>query len=254
MKIVILADSLALAREEGGGGIPFEATYPYLLEQSLRKRLGHDSPLVIERGMRARTIEDVLADWFEQVELKTADIVIVHVGIVDCAPRVFLRRERNFIETLRLKRLRKFILNFVHKHRRRIVLLRRLVYVPPARFKQLVEKMVEKAREGKIRSLLLINIISPPDQLEERSPGFQENVRIYNQILAEQVDERLIQLFDLNSLIQQQSGAHLTIDGIHVNEEAHKILAQQLEAYILTLGNESLAATSEEEPRSTRHE
>jgi lysophospholipase L1-like esterase len=247
MKIVILADSLALAREEGGGGIPFEATYPYLLDQSLRKQLGPDSPLVIERGRRARTIEGVLEDWFEQVELKTADVVVVHVGIVDCAPRVFLRRERSFIETLRLKRLRKFILNFVHKHRRRIVLLRRLVYVPPGRFKQLVEKMVEKARDSKIRSLLLINIVSPPDQLEERSPGFQDNVRTYNQILAEQVDGRLIQLIDLDRLIQQQSGAHLTIDGVHINEEAHKILARELEAYILGSGNKSRAATSAEE-------
>ena len=196
--------------------------------------------------MRARTIEDVLADWFEQVELKTADIVIVHVGIVDCAPRIFLRRERNFVETLRLKRLRNFILNFVHKHRRRIVLLRRLVYVPPARFKELVEEMVERARASKIRSLLLINIVSPPDKLEERSPGFQKNVRIYNQFLAEQVDGRLIQLIDLN--IQQQSGAHLTIDGIHINEQAHKILARQLEAHILTFGNKSIAATSVEGP------
>jgi len=247
MKIVILADSLALARE-GGEGIPFEATYPYLLDQSLRKQLGPDFPLVIERGMRARTIEDVLADWFEQVELKTADIVIVHVGIVDCAPRIFLRRERNFVETLRLKRLRNFILNFVHKHRRRIVLLRRLVYVPPARFKELVEEMVERARASKIRSLLLINIVSPPDKLEERSPGFQKNVRIYNRFLAKQVDGRLIQLIDLNSLIQQQSGAHLTIDGIHINEQAHKILAQQLEAHILTFGNKSIAATSVEGP------
>lgn len=245
MKIVILADSLALAREEGGGNIPFEATYPYLLDRSLRQRLGQDSPLVIERGMRSRTIERVLDDWFEQVELKAADVVIVHIGIVDCAPRVFLRRERGFVENLRPECLRKLILNFVNKNRRQIVRLRRLVYVPPARFKRLVEEMVQQARSCKVRSLLLINIISPPDPLERRSPGFQNNVKIYNQILSDQVDGRSIQLLDLNSLVQQRGGPEqLTIDGIHINEEGHRILARQLEAHILMLRNEKLAATS----------
>jgi lysophospholipase L1-like esterase len=245
MKIVILADSLALARQEGGGNIPFEFTYPYSLDQSLRKRLGQDSPLVIERGMRSRTIERVLDDWFEQVELKAADVVIVRVGVVDCAPRVFLRRECGFIENLRPKRLRKLILNFVNKNKSRIVLLRRLVYVPPARFKRLVEEMVQRARSCKVVSLLLINIISPPDPLEQRSQGFQKNVRIYNQILSEQVDGRSIQLIDLNSLVQQEGGPEqLTIDGIHINEEGHRILARELEAHILLLRNESFAATS----------
>jgi len=60
MKIVVMADSLAMARE-GETNVAFEATYPYLLDQSLRRRFQAEAPLVIERGMRRRTIEYVPA-------------------------------------------------------------------------------------------------------------------------------------------------------------------------------------------------
>src|SRR5918992_220711 len=102
MKIAILADSLALPREDVGGDEMLEVTYPYLLDQSLRRQFGANAPLVYERGMRRRTIEYVLDDWNEQVELKKPDVVIVHVGIVDCAPRVFLRREGAFVANIRI--------------------------------------------------------------------------------------------------------------------------------------------------------
>ena len=57
MKVVILADSLALPREEVGGERCFEACYPYLLHESLRDEFGKEAPLIIERGMRLRTVE-----------------------------------------------------------------------------------------------------------------------------------------------------------------------------------------------------
>src|SRR6185503_6668370 len=97
MRIVILADSLVLPREEVGGEHCFEATYGFALYRALRDRFGGEAPLVIERGMRLRTIEAVLTDWHEQVTLRKADVVVVHVGVVDCAPRLFLRRERRFL-------------------------------------------------------------------------------------------------------------------------------------------------------------
>ena len=92
MKIVVMADSLAMARE-GETNVAYETTYPYLLDQWLRQRFGSRAPLLIERGMRRRTIEYVLDEWYELVDLRKPEVVIVHVGIVDCAPRVFLRRE-----------------------------------------------------------------------------------------------------------------------------------------------------------------
>jgi lysophospholipase L1-like esterase len=245
MKIVILADSLALPREEDGNKISYEATYPFLLDQSLRERLKERAPLVIERGMRRRTIEYVLDDWLEMVELRRPEVVVVHVGIVDCAPRVFLRREGQLVEKVRPARLKKFVFDFVHRHRRRIIELRPRVYVDPVRFRNLVKQVIQKARACDVRSLVFINIIVPPEEMEKRSPGFQENVLKYNRILNELVDDEWVSLIDLNSLIAGAGGAtKLTVDGIHINETGHEMLAQELETYVLRLLGTSSAASS----------
>jgi len=227
MKIVIFGDSLALPREDVGGGKLLEVTYPFLLDQSLRRQFGAAAPVVFERGMRRRTIEHVLDEWNELVELRKPQVVIVHVGIVDCAPRVFLRREASFVANIRFAWLRDRIFKFTHDHRRRIVQFRRKVYVPLPRFERLVQQVVEKARENEVQSLVFINIISPPDSVEERSPGFQSNVIAYNQVLQAQTKHDFVSLIDLNG-----GSDVLTVDGIHLNESGHMLLAQRLSEHV----------------------
>jgi acyl-CoA thioesterase-1 len=230
-KVLILADSLALPRE-GSDDIPYEATYPYLIEASLRQNPRVQLPIILERGMRRRTIEYVLDEWFELVELRRPDLVIIHVGIVDCAPRIFLRRERQFVENIRWTWLRKRILSFVHKHRARLIRMRPRVYVPLERFQPLVDEVIAKARELQTK-LVFINILEPPDAVETRSPGFQQNVQRYNQLLESRVDDETVRLIDLNGMIAQKGGAaKMTVDGIHLNREAHAMLARELERLI----------------------
>ena len=236
MKISILADSLALPREDVGSDELLEVTYPFLLDRSLRARCGGAAPLIFERGMRRRTIEYVIDDWYEQVELKKPEVVIVHVGIVDCAPRVFLRREGAFVANIRFGWLRNRILKFTHDHRRRIVQFRRKVYVPLPRFERLVETVVQKARETNVQSLVLVNIVRPPDSVEERSPGFQDNVTAYNRVLQEQTKHSFVTLIDLNRIVEDEGGSEtLTIDGVHLSERGHALLAEKLEQVLLPM-------------------
>ena len=235
MKIVVMADSLAMARE-GETNVAYETTYPYLLDQWLRQRFGSQAPLVSERGMRRRTIEYVLDEWYELVDLRKTDVVVVHVGIVDCAPRVFLRRERQFVENLRPGFLRRFILDYVHRHRRAVVNMRKKVYVPPERFNALVGQVMAKAKASELRSLVIVNIITPPAEMDERSPGFIRNVGIYNEILRTHAEANGAHLIDLDSMIKAKGGVEqLTVDGIHINEAGHKMLAQEIEKHVLSL-------------------
>jgi lysophospholipase L1-like esterase len=101
--------------------------------------------------------------------------------------------------------------------------------VPLPRFERLVQRVVEKAREAEIQSLVFINIIRPPDSVEERSPGFQGNVIAYNQVLQEQTKHDFVSLIDLNG-----GSDVLTVDGIHLNEHGHMLLAQRLEEQVLS--------------------
>lgn len=235
MKIVVMADSLAMARE-GETNVAYETTYPYLLDQWLRQRFGSQAPLVSERGMRRRTIEYVLDEWYELVDLRKTDVVVVHVGIVDCAPRVFLRRERQFVENLRPGFLRRFILDYVHRHRRAVVNMRKKVYVPPERFNALVGQVMAKAKASELRSLVIVNIITPPAEMDERSPGFIRNVGIYNEILRKHAEANGAHLIDIDRLIKEAGSVEqLTVDGIHINEAGHKMLAQEIEKHVLSL-------------------
>lgn len=232
MKVVILADSLALPREEVGGERCFEVAYPYLLHESLRHQFGLSAPLIVERGMRLRTVEAVLTDWHEQVLLRTADVVVVHVGVVDCAPRIFLRREQRFVAN-RPRFIREPILRFVHNNRRQIILKRPRVYVPLPRFKRHIEEVTQKGRDSNLLSLVYVNIVEPPDSMEQRSPGFQVNVRRYNEVLAEQASQPRVKLIDLNSAIKENGGSDkLTCDGVHLNVRGHEILASLLDKHI----------------------
>jgi lysophospholipase L1-like esterase len=235
MKIVVMADSLAMARE-GETNVAYETTYPYLLDQWLRQRFGSQAPLVCERGMRRRTIEYVLDEWYELVDLRKTDVVVLHVGIVDCAPRVFLRRERQFVENLRPGFLRRFILDYVHRHRRAVVNMRKKVYVPPERFNALVGQVMAKAKASELHSLVIVNIITPPAEMDERSPGFIRNVGIYNEILRTHAEANGAHLIDIDRLIKEAGGVEqLTVDGIHINEAGHKMLAQEIEKHVLSL-------------------
>jgi len=230
-KVLILADSLALPRE-GADDIPYEVTYPYLLEERLRQQSQIQLPVIMERAMRRRTIEYVLDEWFELVELRRPDVIVIHVGIVDCAPRVFLRRERQFVENLKWAWFRKGILSFIHKHRARIIRIRPRVYVPIERFERLLNEIIEKGRQLQT-ALVFVNILEPPLEMEKRSPGFQQNVRRYNQAIASKVDGQTARLIDLNSLIAQRGGSEkLTVDGIHLNREGHEMLARELESFV----------------------
>lgn len=230
-KVLILADSLALPRE-GPEDIPYEVTYPYLLEERLRHQSQMRLPIIMERAMRRRTIEYVLDEWFELVELRRPDVTVIHVGIVDCAPRIFLRRERQFVENLKWAWFRKRILSFVHQHRARIIRMRPRVYVPIDRFERLLNEIIEKGRQLQT-ALVFVNILEPPLETEKRSPGFQQNVRRYNQAIASKVDGQTVRMIDLNNLIAQRGGAEkLTVDGIHLNREAHEMLARELEVFV----------------------
>jgi lysophospholipase L1-like esterase len=229
-KVSILADSLALPRLPKDGDVPHELTYPFLLHMLLRQQHPDDPPLVIDRGMRARTILDVLNDWEEEVVVKRPHAVIVHVGIVDCAPRVLRPRERRWLQRLPSETARKAILQFIHRHRRAIVsLFPNRVYVSLPKFVAAVDQVMDRAARFPVKLLLFINIVTPTDSLEQRSPGFRAKVAAYNQALAQRVAGTAAQLVDLDGLLARHGGTEaLTVDGMHLNATGNRLLAAEL--------------------------
>jgi len=238
-KIVILADSLSLPRPKKDiGNIRYEDTYPYLLDISLRKKLGHEAPIVTEKGKRYRTITEVAADWREYVTWRKPEMVVVQVGITDCAPRVFSSTQRSKIERIRPLFLRTILLKLVHRYRRNIIESSRTkVYVPIEEYRETVARLVKLAESDNVRLLVFVKIAVPPAFVENRSPGLQRNVLLYNSVLEQYKDSRGVHIVDLNEVFgtEEYMDEFLLEDGQHYNAEGSRLVAQHLEKLAISV-------------------
>jgi lysophospholipase L1-like esterase len=230
MKICILADSEALPRGESWGNTPFEATYPYLLDRYLRRRFGLEAPIVLTKGVRLRTTDEVLADWDEEVALRRCEIVIVQVGGGDCAPRTLLPRERRWIERIPIARVRRWVLELERKHRRRIIeAFPERFLVPPDRYRQHIREIIRRAGESGVRRLVFVGIPLVDGRVEDQLPGVSRSGDRYNAILREETRAGEAMLLPLDRLMRENGGPEaLTCDGSHLNARGQRLLADAL--------------------------
>ncbi len=228
-RITLFADSLALPRGKDWGNIPFERTYPYLLEKKLREKAVFQDFIFTNRAQRFRTIVQTESDFRDFAELNNTEIIILHSGIVDCAPRVFTQTQRKWIENLPSP-ARRIILKIIKFARKAIILTisKNKTYVSPDHFKKSLESILGAAKETNAK-VILLNIISPPDDLEQRSPGFQTNVKIYNKIIDDTALHYKATVIDLDTWIHKNGGHdELTCDGMHINERGHAFVSESL--------------------------
>jgi lysophospholipase L1-like esterase len=199
--------------------------------------------IVLEHGKRFRTILGVIEDWLDTVELRRPDAVIVHVGIVDCAPRVFSPVERSAVARLRPVYLRRIAISLAHRMRPRLIRLRGpRPYLAEADFRRGVRDVVDRARVAGVRALVFVNMLVPTDDLEQRSPGFQRHAMRYNAILAEESPRGAL-MVDFNAMAIEHGGvAAITVDGMHPNPTGHRLLASALLAALDERLNHSVAS------------
>jgi lysophospholipase L1-like esterase len=188
IKISVIADSLTLPRKEDNDVILYENTWPYLLERKINNNIGES--IVINFGMRERTTDE-LTDYEiqEYVKFIEPDIVIMQVGVVDAMPRVISRKEKKILKSIFIpSHLRKFIIENRKKNRQEITLKDPLkkVYVRPDKFKDNILQFIKKIKDyNNDISVILIPILVDSFFFEEKSPGSESNLNIYNNILIE---------------------------------------------------------------------
>lgn len=144
-------------------------------------------------------------------------MVVLNLGIVDCAPRLFRRAESFFLERLP-ERLREWIISVARRLRRRND---RRAYVPPARFERNLRQYFERCEAAGVERLVVIGIISPDDRALERNPGLRGASSRYNAIYRE-----LCRHFDFAVFIEplrpKEAVSCLFIgDGYHPSSHGH---------------------------------
>lgn len=231
--ITILGDSLSIPRSE----VSYKNTYSFQLNELLSTKF-----TVVNRGRRNNTVVKQIEkeNLFEDIlYYKESKYFIMHLGVVDCAPRVFSQTERKLLALIRPRRIAHNIISFKSRHRYFLTKFFPKVYVSETLFREnlqlLIESIIEKTASQKI---FIINIADTNERNKSRSFGFEGNIQSYNSIISEVVisNKDKIQVVDLFTFTNNNPDSLLE-DGIHLSKKAHDYLANNIFNKIRKLEN-----------------
>jgi lysophospholipase L1-like esterase len=254
-RIVAFADSLGLPRDEPK--ILWEETWPYRLETELQS-LGCEAE-VINCSARARTADTLVGhDFWEHVELKAPDVVILQVGVVDCAPRIFSRTEKRVLNLPVVPNLlREWLIRSRSKRRAKLTARDPMakVYTAPDEFRHFLEEFQAKlGRQVPQPVLVVLPIIYEPTAMEAKSPGYTQNATRYNSILADFAGRsEAIWLSEQELLGSNLSGDCFADDGYHLSPEGNRRLANSLAQRLARVTFPSSCTRADDHQRSTIH-
>ncbi len=178
VRLGLLADSLGLPRNIDD--IAISETYPEMVRIELAKINPHN--VVYTDARHARKMPDGLEIWENYFCMYDLTHLLIQIGVVDAAPRVFTLRENRFVSSIRPRFFKSFVISTASRHRAWFVKTRRKVYTKPKAFEESFRTLVEAASAQGV-SIAAMSICHTHDALCKRSPGFNENMDKYNDIL-----------------------------------------------------------------------
>ena len=226
-KIAIIADSMCLPRGEKEGDVPFETTYPIVLEDTFNSYINKEkTPRFIVKGKRSRTILDVKEEWKEVIDFIKPEIVIVNVGITDCAPRILDEKKRKFVDGIKINFVKNGIINYLKRNRIKLILKD-----PTKRFvtKDVFEneyKYIINHLSPKTHKIIFIGILNVSEGLEKKSPGYLESVKLYNSVLSSGADNKKVYFLNVNKEFEKNNFNECRLeDGYHFSIKGNSIVA-----------------------------
>lgn len=227
-RLLIFADSLALPRpDDRGGEHGAERTYPMLLLDLLPN---HSVDSYCQRYFTTREVLDLLHG---DPKLGVEADVLLHVGLNDCANRMFLEPERLSLELLPPE-TKERILRFSQKYRALILTnLPGHHYVAPDQFAANVHTILELLAQRRARRVVVATIILPAIQFWTKTPGIQRNFGHYNQMLMDATARHDATLFDVDRHVwARQHEGMLLPDGMHLTLAGHLMFAGEVAALL----------------------
>ena len=236
LRIVVAGDSLGLPRIKPTL-ISYKDIWPYILEGKLKER--NVNSKILNHSERSRTLPKLLKNFQDIVSIWEPDILIIQIGIVDCAPRLFSEREHKFLNSGIIHwRIAKAIINFASKHRRQIITLRPWVrYTPLKKFKKSLEDLGKILSQTNYKTIVLPIFPSFPSHTY-RSPGYNESVEKYNNEWKNFCEKYSHIFINLEEIINDLKLEDLLLeDGHHLSKLGHLRIATSLENKILEIIN-----------------
>jgi hypothetical protein len=187
LKILFITDSLAFPRREPES-VLYEETYIALLKSEFP-----DCDF-IHHGRGGATIVDLFKHSTYYHEMLRPDLVFMHSGVVDCAPRALTVIEQQVLSRLPL--VNRPLTALVKKYSALLRRMRGMTYTPVAEFAHYVD-LFEKL----FKKVYWIDILPALDAYEAKLQGIQRNTGIYSAVLRRRavIDTSHFQAVDIMS-------------------------------------------------------
>lgn len=217
-RIVIIGDSLSMPRPDEG--VEYRDTYPYKLlekgyETICRSRRANDTKI---QSQEQNILDDII--------FLNPRILIIHLGIVDCAPRLFTRTESRII-SLFPKNIKNLIIDFFSNRRMFFTKLRNISYVDSKSYIFNIEQIINRVNEN-VHKIIIIKINKTNDINNLKSFNFDKKIEEYN-ILLDSLYNKLKNKISIEIIDPNNCPDGLLIDGIHINKKMHEFLYKEIE-------------------------
>jgi lysophospholipase L1-like esterase len=224
-KLVVFADSLGLARPNNKTGADMGASrcYPWLLVDAMPGKS------VTSLCQRYYTTRDVLEQIVTDQKLGADADIVIHVGLNDCANRMFTEEQRLSIALLP-DELGKNIVQFAQQRRRDI--LRNLPaqrYIQIEQFRSNLDSILTLLRSRNARKIILATIVLPPSKFWGATPGVNQNFAAYNLEIMAAAYRHDGLLMDIDRHVwEAQHLSSLNEDGMHLSDKGHQIFTENV--------------------------
>jgi acyl-CoA thioesterase-1 len=219
MRIILIGDSLLMSRP--ADHIFYEDTYGYLV----MKALPYDEVIIRGRYSNDTSIQAKRDNLICDLEYYNPDVVCIQLGIVDCAPRIFSKRDCSVVSSLPVK-IKKPLIKFLSKRRLLLTKYFPKVYVKINDFEKNMQIILNSIIKCKALPIL-INIPKTSERNVQRSSNYLLNIKKYNKVLDDLTSRNNCASVDLYNIIDKNP-EYLWTDGIHLSKEGSKALAEEI--------------------------
>lgn len=162
------------------------------------------------------------------------DILIIHSGIVDCAPRPISDSLRLRVSKLP-SFLKKIVIKYIHNNRKKLILKGKVfVKTEKEKFQIKLDTFLKEGEEN-YKKIFVINICPTTAEIDSHSPGLSDSITLYNTLISNSINKiksPKIELIDIHNEITQRKENILNYivkeDGHHIRPATHKIIAEKI--------------------------
>jgi hypothetical protein len=237
IKLALYGDSLACPRI---GVVDSHQTYIALIEQYIRKTTHPEYLELRNKAEGGATLHQLYQAYAKDNTYYTVpgDFLIIHAGVVDCAPRPVAETTKQKIGKLPAF-IKRRVIRYLHNNRANIITKSGgHVITSQEIFRKQVHIFLTDA-EKNYKKVFVINICPTNQEIEAHSPGFSNNIKQYNTIWKEEIDalkSSKIKLINIHDYILSTGAIDTYIlkeDGHHIYPITHQWIAETISKQLI---------------------